>query len=301
MPLLQSRPPIVIHSRRGLSNNEANEILNRYLLEADKKPELHPNAELTPEGPQFNSYGQQGGIILQLLERVEMGLKGNYMAPEPTQDDYGGKIDFSDGGEVAFGTGTAKAATGTSVVSQMREAAEEGWEDPQEFAEEQEQESAEEVVRGDEMRNTVRRVDEELEVLVPMTQVERDDVLREEENEYVRRFGNDYGDLGETLQSVPDTPPKDGRKQLNESSSKKKKKKKKKQQTPKSLSPIENEQSQPLPTPAKRELDVQVTPTPSKKVRWKLTKEQTTEKTKAGYWNNKIAKWANAIPSIEQH
>lgn len=297
MPLLQSRPPIVIHRRRDLTNHEANEILNRYLLEADKKPELHPNAELTPEGPQFNSYGQQGGIIMQLLERVEMGLKGNYMAPEPTQDDYSGNTEFSDGGEVARGEESAKVATGTNVVSQIREAAEDIWEDPQEFAEEQEQESEEEVIRGDERRNGVRRVDEELEVLVPMTQVERDDVLREEENEYVQRFGNNYGDLGERLQSVPDTPPKDGRKQLNESPSKKKKKRKK--QTQENLSPAENERGQPLPTPGKRKLDVQETPTPSKKVRWKLSKEQAMEKAKVGYWNNKITKWANAIPSIE--
>jgi hypothetical protein len=295
MPLLQSRPPIVIHSRRDLTNDEANEILNHYLLEADKKPELHPNAELTPEGPRFNSYGQQGGIILQLLERVEMGLKGNYMAPEPAQDDHSGNVDFPDGGEAI-----AHVATGTSVVSQMRKAAEEGWEDPEEFAEEQEQESAEEGIRGDEKRNAVRGVDEELEVLVPMTQVERDDVLREEENEYVRRFGNNYGDLGDRLQSVPNTPPKDGRNQLNESTSKKKKKKKQKQ-TQASLSPTVNEQGEQHPKPTKMELDTQETPTPSKKVRWKLTKEQATEKTKPDYWNHRITKWANAVPSIEPH
>ena len=272
MPLLQSRPPIVIHSRRDLTNHEANEILNRYLLEADKKPELHPNAELTPEGPQFNSYGQQGGIILHLLERIEMGLKGNYMAPEPTQDDYNK--------EVARGAETAKAATGTSVASQVKEAAEEGWEDPQGFAEEQEQESAEEVVREDERHDTVRRVNEEHEVLVPMTQVERDHVLREEENEYVRRFGNVYGNLGERLQSVPDTPPKDGRKQSS-------KRKRKKKQIQESRSPVDKEHDQP-------ELGLQETPTPSKKVKWKLTKEQAMEKTKAGYRNNKITKEISA-------
>ena len=292
MPLLQSRPPIVIHSRRDLTNDEANEILNHYLLEADKKPELHPNAELTPEGPQFNSYGQQGGIILQLLERVEMGLKGNYMAPEPAQEDDSGNVGFLDGEEA-----TAHVTTGTSVVSQMRKAAEEGWEDPEEFAEEQEQESAAEGIHGDEKRNAVRGVDEELEVLVPMTQVERDDVLREEEDEYVRRFGNNIGDLGERLQSVPNTPLKDGRKQLNETSSKKKKKKKQKA----GLSSAKNDHGKSHPTPAKRELDMQETPTPSKKVRWKLTKEQASEKTKPDHLNHRITKWANAIPSIEPH
>src|SRR5215469_10944113 len=269
MPLLQSRPPIVIHSRHDLTYDEANEILNHYLLEADKKPELHPNAELTPEGPQFNSYGQQGGIILQLLERVEMGLKGNYLAPEPAQSDHSGNVGFTDGEEA-----TAQVATGTSVDSQMRNAAEEGWEDPEEFAEEQEQESAEEGIRGDEKRNTVRGVDEELEVLVPMTQVERDDVLREEENEYVRRFGNNYGDLGDRLQSVPNTPPKDGRKQLKEFSSKKKKKKKKQTQT--SLSQAEIEQSQPVPNTPPKDGRKQLKESSSKKEKKKKKKQTQT-------------------------
>jgi len=299
MPLLQSRPPIVIHSRRDVTNDEANEILNHYLLEADKKPELHPNAELTPEGPQFNSYGQQGGIILQLLERVEMGLKGNYMAPEPIQEENSRYMEFRYDGEVAPGAEVVNAVTGTSVVSQMRETAEEGWEDPEEFAEEQGQEAAERGSREHERHNAMGSVDEEPEVLVPMTQVERDDVLREEESEYVRRFGDDYGDLGERQQSVPETP----RKQVNESSKKKKKKKKKKKekQTQESLSPTKEKKAQPHMTPSKRELDEQETPTPSKKARWKLTKEQAAEKTKLSYWDNRITKWANAISSVEPH
>jgi hypothetical protein len=74
--LLKSTPLTVPSSRQ---------IVATYLADAQTHPELHPDALLTAQGPEFTSTGTQGGVQLAMLRRLERGMDGEFLPQEENE------------------------------------------------------------------------------------------------------------------------------------------------------------------------------------------------------------------------
>ena len=59
-------------------------MVQEYLSEANEQHYLRPNARLTDQGPQESSSTHAGGLVLHNLRRIEVGLRGERLAPDPT-------------------------------------------------------------------------------------------------------------------------------------------------------------------------------------------------------------------------
>lgn len=95
-------PPIYHHgSPRRISPADALAQISTYLALSTTNPYLHPDAHITPQGPQFSSSAGAGGIVLNLLRRVEKGLQGERLGGEVESDG----LEFFDGGRIKSSTG----------------------------------------------------------------------------------------------------------------------------------------------------------------------------------------------------
>ncbi|KAJ9668877.1 hypothetical protein H2201_001123 [Coniosporium apollinis] len=151
-------PPHVSHTSVPLSPSTALTYISAYLKESESAPHLHPDALLTTSGPTYSAAsGSTGGLVLHNLRRVEAGLKGERLAPEPEKEGDDTVLDGliaetegrgrkrkagrRDGATIAdgdAGAGTEDAADGV-----------EGWQDPEEYRRETEQDGIQQGEIGD--------------------------------------------------------------------------------------------------------------------------------------------------------
>lgn len=83
----ETLPPYVHISSRAISQTDASQILEKYLLNSESHPHLHPDALITPTGVTFSSHGgPTGGVVMHNLRRVAAGLRGEYLEPEATPE-----------------------------------------------------------------------------------------------------------------------------------------------------------------------------------------------------------------------
>jgi hypothetical protein len=97
---------------------EGRQFVMSYLEEAQTRPELHPDALLTPHGPEFTSTGTQGGIQLAMLRRMERGMDGEFLPPEENEE--------------------ILEINGEAEKQRLEEQEKKGWQDPDKYALEQE-------------------------------------------------------------------------------------------------------------------------------------------------------------------
>jgi hypothetical protein len=76
-------PPHRVHAPAGLTADDALGRLSAYLEAAEQQPHLHPDARLTVSGVEFNTAGAAGGVVLHNLRRLQAGLRGELLQPEP--------------------------------------------------------------------------------------------------------------------------------------------------------------------------------------------------------------------------
>ena len=124
-----SYPPYRAHSSHQLSIEAAQSLLSTYLTESESSPHLHPDALLSTAGVQFSTHGgPMGGLVLHNLRRVEAGLRGERLAPdpEPESDD-----------RVLDGLVESEAKLQGKSWKRKLNDVEEGWQDLEEFQREQ--------------------------------------------------------------------------------------------------------------------------------------------------------------------
>lgn len=79
-------PPTVLHTEtlKAITIYDAQKFVSKYLKDSEHKPHLHPDARLEPKGVSLSTLGgRKGGVILHQLRRVEAGLRGEVLQPEP--------------------------------------------------------------------------------------------------------------------------------------------------------------------------------------------------------------------------
>lgn len=104
-----------------ISQSLALSTLQTYLESTQSLPYLLPNARLEPSGPTAGS--SSSSVTIHNLQRVEAGLRGEWLAPV---------LDFDEGVvEIATGMDDGVAQEGGDEMGV------EGWQDPEEYAREQ--------------------------------------------------------------------------------------------------------------------------------------------------------------------
>ncbi|KAF2141694.1 uncharacterized protein K452DRAFT_298365 [Aplosporella prunicola CBS 121167] len=131
---IHSYPPHVAVANRPLSLEEAQKSIANYLATSETSAHLHPDALLSTSGVQFaTAGGPMGGIVLHNLRRVEAGLRGEVIKPEPEASDdmvLDGMIEETEQTMQAEGGASKKSKKGAS-------GAEEGWQDMGDYQREQ--------------------------------------------------------------------------------------------------------------------------------------------------------------------
>jgi len=110
-------PPTRLHESSDIKPASASDFVRQYLKESETRAHLHPNAMFTPQGLQFPSHGgSQGGLTLHNLRRIEAGLRGEHLAPEPKVDELLQTEEVEDGsqGSVVKNKKKNKKANGTT-------------------------------------------------------------------------------------------------------------------------------------------------------------------------------------------
>ena len=74
--------PQRLHSTRRVSLSEAQILISEFLEKSESAPYLHPNALITDQGPVLPFNGQDGGVVMQNLRRIEAGLRGEQLAAD---------------------------------------------------------------------------------------------------------------------------------------------------------------------------------------------------------------------------
>lgn len=127
-----------MQSSAPVSSDDALASLSAFISASESTPWLHPDARITPEDIKYSANGgPQGGIILHHLRRIEKGLKGEILAPEP--DDIFGLPEGDDGR-----LDEASASYQTTLDGEKKKGAlkksdeDEGWQDPEVYARNQE-------------------------------------------------------------------------------------------------------------------------------------------------------------------
>ena len=67
------------HSTSRVSNIEALSLISQYLEKAENDSSLHPNTQLTENGPIVPFSNAATGLVLHNLKRLEAGLKGEHI------------------------------------------------------------------------------------------------------------------------------------------------------------------------------------------------------------------------------
>lgn len=83
-------PPAIHHTNTHISTSKALSLLSAYLEATTTDPSLHPGAHLTEHGPVAPASGQNTGLVLHNLRRVEAGLRGENLGEDLTFRKYGG-------------------------------------------------------------------------------------------------------------------------------------------------------------------------------------------------------------------
>jgi len=115
-------PPLHSHPSRSISASTALTHLQSYLSLVPTTPYLLPNAKLNANGPSAQSTSYS--VILHNLQRVEAGLRGEWLAPV---------LDLE---EEMGGAGVA-ALEKDGVVNREDQEDEEGWQELEEYQREQ--------------------------------------------------------------------------------------------------------------------------------------------------------------------
>jgi len=281
MPLLHSHPPTLHHARVPATPAAALAHLQSYLAAAQSQPALHPTAELTPEGPTFSPYSAAAGAATRLLERAARGLAGEYVAAEAADGRRGRKDKAVE---------ERRAELDGCSAEERRGAVEDlGAEDPQVYAEAQEYATAVNSEVGEEGEEGEGVESEEVESEEDLDLDEEERRARREEMKYARIHGDADGldgVNGETVveysqEVIPDSQPIE--KAVKER---------------RRVAKVNGDSPKQKSTSKKRGAESQDL-TPSKSVKWKLTKEETANKGRARYWDNRIKNWANAVPQSD--
>ncbi|KAK4697959.1 hypothetical protein P7C71_g195, partial [Lecanoromycetidae sp. Uapishka_2] len=82
-------PPHRLHASKPISVTEALNLVSAYLSATATDPSLHPNALHTDNGPIVPSAGSNTGLVLHNLRRVEAGLRGEQLGPDPITQGFG--------------------------------------------------------------------------------------------------------------------------------------------------------------------------------------------------------------------
>lgn len=87
MPQPICYPPVLLHASKSLSLSATTTHITKLLSLAETSAHLHPDALLTPSGPEYSARGGlTGGLVLHQLRRVEAGLRGEHLLPEEDED-----------------------------------------------------------------------------------------------------------------------------------------------------------------------------------------------------------------------
>lgn len=140
MPPPQPFPPHHPQSTTPLTPSAALTNLTTFLAATETQPHLHPDSVLSIAGIAFSAQGGPlGGLVLHNLRRIEKGLGGEILAPEPEAVSDDRVLD----GLVA-GAETAGEKAGQPLKSALKRRAveewnaeteaQEGWQDPEEYA-----------------------------------------------------------------------------------------------------------------------------------------------------------------------
>ncbi|KAI5202065.1 hypothetical protein E4T39_04870 [Aureobasidium subglaciale] len=77
-------PPSRSHPSTRISTDDALSALTTFIVASESTPWLHPDARITPDDIKYSTNGgPQGGIIIHHLRRIEKGLNGEILAPDP--------------------------------------------------------------------------------------------------------------------------------------------------------------------------------------------------------------------------
>lgn len=100
MAHVEALPPYRHLSSQSISLTDASNMLDKYIMDSESHPHLHPDSIITPTGVTFSAHGgPMGGVVMHNLRRVAAGLHGEYMEPEPTPEpEDGGEQEVSSKG-----------------------------------------------------------------------------------------------------------------------------------------------------------------------------------------------------------
>jgi hypothetical protein len=129
MPVLIGPLPTNVHSTAPISIDTARSYISAYLANSEAKPYLHPDCFVSVNGIEFSTHGSGGGVIMHLLRRVERGLAGEILEPEP---------EFDPNSEEAVLDSQDPAQGGKKRKRETVEEEKLDWEDPDLYALEQE-------------------------------------------------------------------------------------------------------------------------------------------------------------------
>jgi hypothetical protein len=131
-------PPCKIHSSKPITQSDALKLVSSYLEAAATDPSLHPNALLTESGPVSSNSGANLGLVLHNLQRVQAGLRGEYLEPEIDLTGFGGEIGTIEATDVpvlgASAADNGVISEGAPVVAGQQK---DEWQDKEEFEREQ--------------------------------------------------------------------------------------------------------------------------------------------------------------------
>ncbi|KAI4841556.1 hypothetical protein E4T45_09451 [Aureobasidium sp. EXF-8846] len=129
-------PPHRSHPSTRISPEDAYASLSTFIAASESTPWLHPDARITPDEIKYSTNGgPQGGIIMHHLRRIEKGLNGEILAPEP--DDIFDLLEGDDANLDNLASGYQSTLDGGLKKGAMKRFEEEG-EDPEVYARNQE-------------------------------------------------------------------------------------------------------------------------------------------------------------------
>ncbi|OBW67833.1 MAG: Uncharacterized protein AUREO_021070 [Aureobasidium pullulans] len=125
-------PPSRSHPSTRISSEDALSSLSTFIASSESTPWLHPDARITPDEIKYSTNGgPQGGIIMHHLRRIEKGLNGEILAPEP--DDIFGLPEGDDANLDTLSAGYQTSLDGGLKKGALKKFEDEG-EDPETYA-----------------------------------------------------------------------------------------------------------------------------------------------------------------------
>jgi hypothetical protein len=126
-------PPCHSHPSTRISPKDALSSLTAFIAASETTPWLHPDARITPDEIKYSTNGgPQGGIAMHHLRRIEKGLNGEILAPEP--DDMFDLPTGDDANLDHLAAGYQTTLEGAQQRHALQAAAAEGWQDAETYA-----------------------------------------------------------------------------------------------------------------------------------------------------------------------